>query len=276
MTWVKLDDRTAHHPKILAAGPEAFALWVASLCYANSHHTDGFIPDSALAALIPGAFSTRKLNKLSEKLATVSLWIRGELGWFLHDYSEYQHQATKKFVEENRLKEREKKRKQRESGKLSPGDTKSVSPPCPDTPTRPDPSRPCVPNGTHTERAGPKRMLSSLAGIPHPDNPSLTFSSEEFVIEAFKAVGRTAGKIVVPSSITGGDRRELERIERMSLETIAEMGATDPPVEFARLVNGVMGRYRDKHRDDPERCPWKAGFIASRWAELSEGFQVAA
>lgn len=125
-------------------------------------------------------------------------------------------------------------------------------------------------------RRAPQRMLSSLAGIPHPDNPSLTFSSEEFVIEAFKAVGRTAGKIVVPSSITGGDRRELERIERMSLETIAEMGATDPPVEFARLVNGVMGRYRDKHRDDPERCPWKAGFIASRWAELSEGFRVAA
>lgn len=283
MTWVKLDDRTAQHPKLLAAGPEAFALWIASLCYANSHHTDGLIPRKSLAALYPGHFSTRKLNKLAGVLVEVSLWIPTELGWFLHDYLDYQSQATREKVKETREKNRRNQAKSRASKGvsvgLSPGDTSTTATPGHFAPTRPVPSRP----KTHTEKAcaneprKPRLMgPSSMLGIPHPNEPGRHMSSGEYVIECFRAVGRSAGKNIVRSSLSFKDHSELERIERMVLETITELNAIDPQREFARLVNGVMNRYRHLHTEDPEGLPWKAAYIATRWPELSEGFEVAA
>ena len=33
MTWVRIDDRFATHPKVMEAGPMAMALDVAAMCY---------------------------------------------------------------------------------------------------------------------------------------------------------------------------------------------------------------------------------------------------
>ena len=53
MAWVKLDDHFAEHPKVVQAGPVAGFLFVAALCYANRHLTNGFIPAAQVTALLP-------------------------------------------------------------------------------------------------------------------------------------------------------------------------------------------------------------------------------
>jgi hypothetical protein len=52
MTWVKLDEDFANHPKVVEAGPLGIALQVAALCYCNRHLTDGHIPRAAARSLL--------------------------------------------------------------------------------------------------------------------------------------------------------------------------------------------------------------------------------
>jgi hypothetical protein len=56
MTWVRIDDEFAQHPKVVAAGPLAMAMQVAALCYCNRNRTDGFVPWSAARSLVPWEF----------------------------------------------------------------------------------------------------------------------------------------------------------------------------------------------------------------------------
>ena len=121
MTWVRLDDATPLHPKLLRAGAEAAWLWVAGLAYANRHVTDGAIPVEALPALYPGdEWPRAKLLKLAAKLVEVRLWVASEGGgWRIHDYGEYQAEAMRDAVSERREWEKTRKREQRARRKQS-------------------------------------------------------------------------------------------------------------------------------------------------------------
>lgn len=48
MTWVKLDDAFAEHPKIVGLSDGAFRLLVAAFCYCGRWNTDGVVPKTAL------------------------------------------------------------------------------------------------------------------------------------------------------------------------------------------------------------------------------------
>lgn len=52
MPWVRIDDGMPQHPKVAAAGPLAFALQIAGLCYCNRNLTDGFIPRAVARTLL--------------------------------------------------------------------------------------------------------------------------------------------------------------------------------------------------------------------------------
>ena len=54
MTWIRIDDSFADHPKLIAAGPIAQLIQIRALCYASRHLTDGFIPPGAIPSLIAG------------------------------------------------------------------------------------------------------------------------------------------------------------------------------------------------------------------------------
>jgi hypothetical protein len=84
VTWAKVDDQFAEHPKVLALGRDRFAgmgLWLLGLTYANRFLTDGFIPDAALPA---GS------RKLAARLVEVRLWEHVSGGYRIHDFGDYQ------------------------------------------------------------------------------------------------------------------------------------------------------------------------------------------
>jgi hypothetical protein len=91
MAWVKLDDAMPHHPKVMAAGPEAFALDVAGICYSNKHATDGFIAEASLPAVFP---ALRNPKRWALKLVEVGRWVEVDGGWQIHDVADYQPSAA--------------------------------------------------------------------------------------------------------------------------------------------------------------------------------------
>jgi hypothetical protein len=84
MSWVKLDDQVAQHPKVLKAGPVAAWTWVCCIAYASRHLTDGFVPYEALAT-----FGVPQAAKHATKLVEVGLLEPDEGGYRVHDYHEY-------------------------------------------------------------------------------------------------------------------------------------------------------------------------------------------
>lgn len=82
MSWTKIDDRFADHPKVVGLSDRAFRLYVTALCYASRHETDGAIPASA--PFLPGQ------RKAVKELQDAQLWDVG-VGrtHVIHDYLEY-------------------------------------------------------------------------------------------------------------------------------------------------------------------------------------------
>ena len=124
MGWVKIDDQFAGHPKVTAAGPQAGWLFVAGLCYAGQHLTDGFIPSSAL----PLIYGTKRL---AERLVSAGMWETAEGGYIIHDYLVYQPTKAKVLAERDAAKQRMFGRRSGEHGAKS-GRTSPAPVPDPD------------------------------------------------------------------------------------------------------------------------------------------------
>ena len=86
MTWVRLDDGFADHPKVVAAGHLALVVHVRALCYAARHRTDGAIPTAAAPVLCVGLGPSATLIRA---LVENGLWDADDRGWRIHDYLEY-------------------------------------------------------------------------------------------------------------------------------------------------------------------------------------------
>lgn len=84
MTWLKLDDRFAGHPKVSALSDGAFRLHVSGLLYCAGHETDGLIP----AELVPTLMPTYRPKYLPE-LADRGLWLPRRELVEVHDFLEY-------------------------------------------------------------------------------------------------------------------------------------------------------------------------------------------
>ena len=98
MTWIRLDDQIAHHPKFIAAGPIAAWLWVCGNGYCNKYLTDGFIPASALGTL----GDVTNVEKWAMRLVEVGLWKKVSGGFNVHDFHDYNPTAAE--VKEVRAK----------------------------------------------------------------------------------------------------------------------------------------------------------------------------
>lgn len=133
MAWVKLDDAMPHHPKVMAAGPQAFALDVAGICYSNKHATDGFIPAASLAAVYPALSNPKKWAAV---LVEVGRWHVVDGGWRIHDVDDYQPTAADQ-------KELSKKRAEAgRRGGLRSAKSKQVAKQSVEAKSNPDPTRP--------------------------------------------------------------------------------------------------------------------------------------
>lgn len=110
MAWVRLDDSMPHHPKVIAAGPQAFALDVAAIAYSNRYGLDGVIDVRSLCHVLP---SLRSPSRVADKLVEVGRWERIEGGYRIHDYHEYQPTAA-----ETRAKREDVSAKRAAAGRL--------------------------------------------------------------------------------------------------------------------------------------------------------------
>ncbi len=142
--WVRLDDDSPHHPKFRKAGIEAYALFVAGLCYCNKYLTNGIIEEDAVATLIPN-LTERKARELASKLTSNSVrgkepsWIQEGGHYRVHDFENYQ--PSREAVEAEREAARERMRRARRSLDVRQNFARSSDPVRP-TPSRPVPSRP--------------------------------------------------------------------------------------------------------------------------------------
>lgn len=124
MTWVRIDDKAMQHPKLLKAGPEGVALWLAGLCHCNGYATDGVIDKDLVGALYPPLGV--RVSKVAERLVGLGLWIEHPAHYEVHDYETYQYEALKSVAsarlegsEGRRKRDRERKRLERQ-GKRPP------------------------------------------------------------------------------------------------------------------------------------------------------------
>lgn len=115
--WVKIDDRFAEHPKLMAAGALAWGVWAEAMAYCNRNLTDGFIP-VAVAEAFGGRWRTRVDGRVwqafvhcgdemiavdaefvAAALADAGLWHRVDGGYQIHDYADYQPTKAQVMVE---------------------------------------------------------------------------------------------------------------------------------------------------------------------------------
>jgi hypothetical protein len=130
MTWVKLDDGFADHPKTVGLSPAAVALHVWALCYCNRHTTDGLVPRGATNAC---AWVADTADAIAE-LVNAGLWTADGRGHRIHDYLDYQPSADKVRLQRTRKTERQARWRANKHGSVdAPVDasTKGAPPPPP-------------------------------------------------------------------------------------------------------------------------------------------------
>lgn len=134
MTWFRVDDNLAMHPKAIAAGNAALGLWVRAGSWCGQQLTDGFVPKAVAASLGTSA--------QAKALVDAGLWTKVDGGWQFHDWTE--RQPTRVHVETERDKARERMANLRRGS----GDVRPNTPPNDDRTSddvrlpRPVPSRP--------------------------------------------------------------------------------------------------------------------------------------
>jgi hypothetical protein len=109
MSWFRVDDTLAAHPKTRRAGLAAMGLWTVSGSWSSQQLTEGFVPEWFVATWPQG-------KKLAQQLVVAGYWDPAkqddEQGWQFHDWTDANPTAEKE--KERRRKARERQRKLRE------------------------------------------------------------------------------------------------------------------------------------------------------------------
>lgn len=106
MSWAKLDDSVATHPKISRLDSDALVLWVMGLCYCQRHLTDGAIPAHIVPTLAPN--QVRRPTKATGTLVQVGLWHPTVDGFQVHDYLDWND--SRAATEARKARDRARKR----------------------------------------------------------------------------------------------------------------------------------------------------------------------
>lgn len=87
MTWFKVDDTLAAHPKARRAGLPAIGLWAVAGSWSSQQLEDGFVPGWFVESWPSG-------RKLANALVSAKLWTpavkEGDKGWQFHQWDERQ------------------------------------------------------------------------------------------------------------------------------------------------------------------------------------------
>lgn len=141
MSWLRLDDGFAEHPKVEQITDKAFRLHVAALCYSARKLTDGFLSMKAVKVLA-AIVDAPRVDRYTTELERAGLWLVVEDGYQINDYLDYNPDAE--AVKHARAKNAERQLRHRsrnaESNAQSNGVTDSVTNGVSNTPPIPSPS----------------------------------------------------------------------------------------------------------------------------------------
>jgi len=90
VSWIRLDDQIAHHPKVTRVSPGACWLWVTAIGFAQKFLTDGFIPTTSIRAL---SHVDNPEDFIAELLAA-RLLDQADGGYQVHDYLDFNASAA--------------------------------------------------------------------------------------------------------------------------------------------------------------------------------------
>lgn len=180
MTWVRLDDAMPSHPKILELSEAEFAFYVALICYANQHQTDGKVSEKSLKTV--RWFRKNRIAKLVE----TGLLIHSVPGEYeIHDFNEYQR--SKASIQAERDSSRERQARWRDAhrngvtGRFNNAVTNAVSN---TAPTHPIKEKDLTVQEDSTDEGTPLVLLRLLEAMSEPEH-----GQAHLELLAFKARG---------------------------------------------------------------------------------------
>lgn len=179
MSWIKIDDQFADHPKVLQAGPLASWLYVCGLTYSGRYLTDGWIPSAQVRKLA----DVDDAAMLADRLVAVGLWEPVDGGYLIHDYHDYNPTAEK--VKADRAAAAKRQAEWRDghrddAGQYQASDAprNAVSNGVTDSEVTPAPSPSPSPITTTTPRAGDNELGGAL--VRHGIIPNGSFQAQKW------------------------------------------------------------------------------------------------
>lgn len=228
MTWFKVDDGLALHPKAIEAGNSALGLWVRAGAWCASQLTDGRLPGAMLAPLGGRA-------RDADRLVKAGLWWQTENGYEFRDWTDYQPTRVQVRAERDAAKERQRRHREQRNN----GVTDGVTTPVTNAVSHSAPSRP-VPS-----RSG----LGSQSLDARTDNGTSDGPDLERIARALKSDTRRANA-VADQILTKAPRPPAN-------PTSYILGAIGREPHLYRETNGPppLGALCDEHGRDRAGCP---------------------
>jgi hypothetical protein len=151
VSWVRLADDFADHPKVRQLRKSAFCLHVWALCYCARHLTDGFIEPSGYRGN-PWVSKRSAQDAALRELESTGLWTPADGGYRIHDYLQYNPDRAQVLEKRRLAAERQARFRERRERRRNASDNASTRAPVTPVPT---------PKGV-----GVEEPATPLAGVP--------------------------------------------------------------------------------------------------------------
>lgn len=172
MSWVRLDDGSPGHRKIVGLSDAAFRLWIVGLTYCNQQANDGRF-SAASARIMTGYLASPELGRGAiAELCAAGLWAETADGYEVHDYLEYQPSQEERCAANKAAAERMRKMRAVKHGVREPlqRNNAGTSPELPPKFSLPDP----VPS-----RPDPVPVLEKTVVPSEPSQPALALQPQQ-------------------------------------------------------------------------------------------------
>lgn len=113
VAWVRLDDGFFGNPKIVALGDRDLLVYLAAICYAAAHLTDGHISDAAWPTIgVQAKAGSRSVKRAVSALESSGLVHRNGSGWQIHDFLHYNPSREKVLADRENARRRQAKHRE--------------------------------------------------------------------------------------------------------------------------------------------------------------------
>lgn len=101
MSWLRIDDDFARHPKLLGLSHKERWTWLSILCYCARYKTAGRLPENMREAI------PEVTPALLDKAMQLGLLEKNGSGYIVHDWSEYNPKDPTAAIRQARRRQRQ-------------------------------------------------------------------------------------------------------------------------------------------------------------------------